>query len=364
MSLDKVKRAKMRVNNLQRLYKDAKRETEPFHNWWKAKQKEWAEERLDNPEKVEDRSEVESAEFQDRMKQYKELQKKDHQAGMNHFRGKDEVKFAEEGYNAAQVDSFGVTIERAALIKMIQEEVQSAKTQFEEAKKLREKIELQGKVLGALNWIPCVKGKIKEHIVLLEWIEQQRRGIATSCADNKNESGQGQPKEASSRVLRKRSTAEPSKLGKLPKANGCERKQSKKRSILSPVNPTKVSKAPGKSRISHPKISIPCDVSQVAEKMTTNPGIPKHKRKQASKVKDLVPPSLRPIHSSRVSKPGEIQPAELRIDDTKLSSAIGSHRLKKEDNLGMSLAASTDKKAMKSLAKSSPRRSSRRSKKS
>ena len=172
-----------------------------------------------------------------------------------------------------------------------------------------------------------------------------------------------QPKEASSRMLRKRFTAETSKLGKPPKANGRERKQSTKRSILSPVNPTKVSKAPGKSRISHQKMSIPCDILQTAEKTTNNSSIPKYRRKQVSKAKDTVPPSLRPIHSSRVSKPGKTQPAGLRIDGTRLSSATNSHRLKGEDNLGMLLAASTDMKASKPLAKSSPRRNTRRLKK-
>ena len=140
----------MRVDDLQRLYKDAKRETEPFHNWWEAKQKEWAEdeESLDSPEKPEDRRArrgIESPEFQDRMKQYKELQKKDHEAKMNHFRAREEVKFIEEGYNAAQLDNFGEMVDRAALIKVVQEEDRSAKTQFGEAKESREKIELQGK---------------------------------------------------------------------------------------------------------------------------------------------------------------------------------------------------------------------------
>ena len=164
-------------------------------------------------------------------------------------------------------------------------------------------------------------------------------------------------------MLRKRSTAEPSKPGKPPKANGRERKQSTKRLILRPVNPTKVFKVPGKSRISHQKMSIPRDVSPAIEKTTTDLSVPKHRRKQASKAKCSVPPSLRPIHSSRVSKPGKTQPAGLRIDDTKLSSAIGPHRLKGKEKMGMSLAASTDKKASKPSAKSSPRRSTRRSKK-
>ena len=59
------------MDNLQRLYENAKRKTESFHNWWNAKRKQWTEERLDNLEKAEDKSEVKSAEFQGRMEQYK-----------------------------------------------------------------------------------------------------------------------------------------------------------------------------------------------------------------------------------------------------------------------------------------------------
>ena len=352
---DEVERVKMPLDELQRLAEDARRDVMPYRIWVHAK--------LNDNRREEDITETESLEFKNQLKKRDELNPKAHEARRRRDRVKEEVDFAKETLNAAQLDDIGETIERDALIKVIREEVRSAKTQFEEAKESRENTELQGKVLGALNWVPCVKGKIKRHIVLLEWIEQQRREIATSCANTENKSGQSQLKKASPRVLRKRSAAEPLRLGKSPKANGRERKQPTKRSILSPVNPTKVSKVPGKGRISHQKMGIPRDISPAAEKTTTNSSILKHRRKQASKVKDSVPSSLRPIHSSRVSKLGRTQPAGLCIDDTKLLSAIGPHRLKGKDNLGMSLAASTDKKVSKSSAKSSPRRSTRRSKK-
>ena len=73
--------------------------------------------------------------------------------------------------------------------------------------------------------------------------------------------------------------------------------------------------------------------------------------------------SLRPIHSLRVSKPGKNQPNGLRTDKIKSLSAIGSHRLKREDGLGASLVGLMKKKVSEPLAKSSPGRSTRRLKK-
>ena len=89
-----------------------------------------AEKRLDDPKKAEDRSE--------------------------HVQGEKEADFAREGLNAAQSDDIRETIKEAALIKVVQIEVRSAKTQFEEVKELREKIELQGKSTGYARLdIPC-----------------------------------------------------------------------------------------------------------------------------------------------------------------------------------------------------------------
>ena len=92
------------------------------------------------------------------------------------------MESAEEGYNAARLNNFGETVERAILIKMAQEEVRSAQTQFEEEKESTEKIELKGKVISGLSSISYIKGKMKRHNVLLKWIEQQRRKIASGPA--------------------------------------------------------------------------------------------------------------------------------------------------------------------------------------
>lgn len=185
--LKEVESAQMRLDELQRLAEDAKCDVEPFNRWFQARQMEWDEFSEEGKRLV--RLEVESAEFKDRNKKHDELGKKAYKARFARFLAEEEVEFAEEGYNAARLDNFGETVERAVLIKMAQEEVRFAQTQFEEEKESTEKIELKGKVISGLSSISCIKGKMKRHGVLLEWIEQQRREIASGPADTEKEGG-------------------------------------------------------------------------------------------------------------------------------------------------------------------------------
>ena len=358
--LKEVESAQMRLDKLQGLAEDAKRDLEPFNEWLQTRHNEWDEFSEEGKRLV--KLEVESAEYQDRMKKLKELGKKEHEAGMTSFRTEEELEFAEEEYKAAQLDNFGEAIERAALIKVAQEEVRSAQTQFEEARESTEKVELKGKVISALSSIPFTRRKMERHNILLEWIEQQRREIASGCANIEKEDGQGRSKRASSRVLRNHPATEPSRPDKLPKANGRKQKQSRARSILSPVNLAKVSKAPSKRRSPHRKMSVPCDASQATRKTTTDFSAPELRSKQAFKVKDARPASLCPVHSSRVSKLGAKRPTRLRRGGTKLTPTTDIHRGTREDNLGTPLTPSTDRKPMQQSANASLRRSTRTTK--
>lgn len=362
--LKEVESTQLRVDELQHLAENAKRELEPFEIWLQARHNEWGEKRLEDPEEAERmiKLEAQSTEYQDQMKKLSELAKKEHGAGMTRFRAEEEVEFAEEGYKAARLDNLGETVERAALIKVAQEEVRSAQTQFEQARESTEKIELKGQVVSALSSIPLTRGKMKRHNILLEWIEQQRREIAGGRADIEKEGGQGQSKKASSRALRNRPVIEPSRLNKPPKANGRKRKQWTTRSILSPVDPAKVSKGHSKRRSPRRKMSVPCGASQAAGKTTTDPSTPESRSKQAFKVKDTIPASLCPIHSSRVSKPGKKGPSGLSRDGTKLPLTTGTHWPKRKYNLGLSSTPLTSRKAMQQPANASLRRSTRTSK--
>lgn len=101
--LEEVESAQMRLDNLQRLAKNAQSDLEPFNRWLQARHNEWEEKTLEVPEEAERmaRHEVESSEFQDQKKKRRELQKKEYEASKNRWRAKEEVEFAEEGYEAA-----------------------------------------------------------------------------------------------------------------------------------------------------------------------------------------------------------------------------------------------------------------------
>ncbi len=103
------------------------------------------------------------------------------------------MEFAEEGYDVARMDDFGATVERVALAKVIQGEARSAQIQFEGAREFAEKIKLERKVMNAPSSIPLARGKMERHDILLVWIEQQRRKIASGHATTVQE---GQTKRA------------------------------------------------------------------------------------------------------------------------------------------------------------------------
>lgn len=288
---------------------------------------------------------------------FREASKKWHDA---EIKAEQEVELAEEGLKAARSDDFEETVERAALIRMVQEEVQSAQTRLEQAIESTEKVKLKGKVLSALNWVPCAKSKSERHMILLEWIERQRREIASGCVDTEKEGSQAQVTRARLSTLRNYTATEASRPNGSLMGIGRERKQRVTRSIPSTIDPSKVSKAPRKKLISPlRKMSILNDASQPAEKATLDPSIPELRSKRASKVKDIMPTSLRPIHSSRVSKSVGKRSTELRGNDVKQTPTNDGRQSKREIRQSMSSAPSAGRKPMQQ----SVSRSSRMSKK-
>ena len=355
--------AQMRMDELQHLAEGAKRELEPHNRWFYERQLEWEKKRLDDPEEGErmTRLECDSAEHQDRMKKLAELGKKEHEAGMARFCAKEEVEFAEEVYDAARLDNFGETVKRSVLIQVAQREVKSAQTQVEEAKEPLEKIKLKGKVISALSSIPLTRRKIKRHEVLLEWIERQRQEIAGGRADLKKEGGQSQSK-VSSRVFRNYPATEASRLNKSPKMDVRQRKPSTARSILSPVDPAKVSKVYRKKRSSRRKLSVSCDPPQAAAQKTIDSTAPKPRSKRAFKVKDAMPASLRPIHSSGICKPSRKRLTGPHRGSTRFSPTAGISQRRRENKSGRLLTPSPGRKAMQQSSNASLRRSTRISK--
>lgn len=179
------------------------------------------------------------------------------------------------------------------LIKAAQEEVRSAQIQLEEETKSREKVELKGRVIGALGWIPAARRRMEQHQVLLEWIEQQRCEMASDCAStDKDNDDCGLSEQATSTALRNHSTTRAPGRNRPSKANGHKRKRSTDRSILNPINASKVTKAPSKRRGPRQKMKVPCNASRPADKATTDLGTPGSGDNKASTAKDSIHASV------------------------------------------------------------------------
>jgi hypothetical protein len=284
--------------------------------------------RLDKIPKPEDRAADVPAGWPDGegMKEWWEVEEKRREASKQRYEVESkayrEVKFAKEGLKAAESDDFGETIERAALIRLIQEELESARARLDESRKSEEKVKLRGAVLSALNGLANAKRKLAQHKILLEWIDRQLPLIATPTQDTENHGHPGQVKKARSKTLRNQSASKVYRPNGSSKALGHKGKRPTARSILSPFDPSRVSKAAGKKSVPRQKQSIPCDVPQSAEKATIHPSIPLSGSQWISKAKENMPTyahgrestSLRPMHSSRVSKrkaSGSMQSAKL-----------------------------------------------------
>ena len=175
------------------------------------------------------------------------------------------------------------------------------------------------------------------------------------------EGGQGQSRRAGSRVLRNHPAVEPPKLNRTPKANDRKRKQSTARSVLSPIDPAKVSKAPSKKRSFRRKMSARCDASQVTEKMITDSSTPESRTKQAFKAKDTVSASLHPIHLSRISKPDAKRSTRRHRSSINLTQT-SIHQRTKKNNSDTPPNSSTDRKVTRQSINASLRKSTRTTK--
>lgn len=372
--LKEAQSTQMRLEKLQQLAENAERDLEPYDEWWRAKQIEWWEEGkrqkpgtgpCDNPgETVEtaEGAELLRKEFNDKVKVRGEYQKKAYEASHQVFLAKDDLKFAENALKVARSDEFGETVEKVTLIETVRKEVESAQKRVDEEKEATEKLELRGKVLSALSWVPSARKKLERHKILLEWIELQRREIAARCANTEKEGNQGQVKRVRARVLRNHTANEASRPNRSSKASGRKGKQSTARSILSPIDPSNVSKEPRQKRSLRRRImNVSDDTSHAAEKATIDLDIPDPRSKRTSKSKYVTPASLRPIHSSRISKSGGNRRTGLRSNGTKLFSKADGRQKTRGKTPGMLSTPSAGRKAMEQSvsANASLRRSTR-----
>lgn len=115
------------------------------------------------------------------------------------------------------------------MIKLIQKEVECAQKELAEAEKAAEKVDLRGKMIGALHDLRLGIRSLEQDKILCEWVEQQRQVLASK----EQLDGLG-------------NQAEPG----IPRLNGLlesrvgvrKGKKSTSRPVLSQVDPAKVSK--------------------------------------------------------------------------------------------------------------------------
>lgn len=130
-----------------------------------------------------------SAEFQKQFDKTMELEKRASKADFARFRAEEDVKFAQELLEAAQLEDLARIVERAALISRTEKEVRIAEFHVEEEKESTKMLGLKRRVLDDLRSIPNLKGKMKRQNFLLDWVERQRRELVRDSANTGQRSG-------------------------------------------------------------------------------------------------------------------------------------------------------------------------------
>ncbi|KAL8904663.1 MAG: hypothetical protein Q9207_003112 [Kuettlingeria erythrocarpa] len=241
-----VEPQRTRLDELRHLADEAKRDVEPYDQWMNATHGAWAEKGWDEDTEEGRRLvelEANSAEYRTRFDKRKELHHRAYEAQGAHWRTGKELEFAEELLEAARTEDLPLTVERAALIKRIEKEVRFAEFHVEEEKESTKVLDLKRRVLSDLHSVQSVKRQIKRRSVLLDWIERQRRELAGDSASTGGGSGPRRSTGVSSGANRSPRATEASNVDHPVKKRARPQKPLMAKSILSPVDPAKVSKA-------------------------------------------------------------------------------------------------------------------------
>ncbi|KAL9028026.1 MAG: hypothetical protein Q9180_007237, partial [Flavoplaca navasiana] len=268
-----VKLQRTRLDRLQDLADETRRDVKPYNQWWDAKRTEWEEKGWDGFTEEGHRLielETSSAEFRARFDKMMELDQRAGKARRAHFTAGREVEFAEELLEAARTEDLGQTVERAALIRRTQKEMRFAEFHVEEEQESLKVLDLKRRVLDDLHSIQSVKGKMKRHSVLLDWVERQRQELAGNSANTGERSGPRRSIRVSSRAHLSPCTTEASSVDHPAKKRARPQKPSTAKSILSPVYPAKVTKTTKHKGKGRRRTNVPRDTSQAAEKMNVD----------------------------------------------------------------------------------------------
>ena len=326
------------VDELQRVADKARRDVKPYEQWLKAKESElratdsehrWSDE-------VQRLFELEARTMEYRAKAHKrdELRKRAVEARSAHFCAEKELELAKELLEAARTEDLAPNVERAALIRRTQKEVRFAEFHVEEEKESRRVLNLKWGVLDNLYSISKLKGMMKRHNILLDWVEQQRRELIGNDANAEGESGSRRSKRVGSRAHPSLRAINASGVDHAAKKRIRPQKPLRAKSILDPVDPAKVTKTPKQKRKGRRRTSVSRDTARAAEKTNVDFNTAEPKSDEAVPVKDGM---RRSVHSSRVSKPAPKRPIRRQKDTTRLSPTRDRHRQTEEEPLHMSI---------------------------
>ena len=120
------------------------------------------------------------------------------------------------------------------------------------------------------------------------------------------------------------------------RTNCAHQQKTTTKSILDPVDPTKVSKTPKQSRKGRRRTSVPHEVSPPVEKTNADFNIAEPESDAAVLVKDGMAVRLRHVRSSRISKPASKRPIGRQKDTTGLSATKDRHRRTGKDPVDVS----------------------------
>ena len=333
-----------RMDELKRLADEAKQNLELYEQWLKAKEREiratdregyWTDE-------VQRLFEVQArtVEYREKAQKRDKLKKRALEAGLAYhgdYGAKREVEIAEEALKAARTEDLAPTVERVALIRRTQKEVQFAEFHVEEEKESTRMLDLKWGVQDELYNIPKLREDMKELKVLLDWIEGQRRELSASTGQK---SGPKRSTRVSPRAHPDSRVTETSVIDRPAKKRAPPRKRSKAKSILDPMNPAKIFKNPKKKRKNRRMTSVPHDIPQAVDQMNVDFNITEPKCDVAAPVKDGMRTRLRPIRSSRISKPASKRSIGQQRDTKRLSPIRDGHRRTGKDPVDVSTLSS------------------------
>lgn len=325
-------------DKLQCLVDKATRDMEQYDQWWEAKNKEWKKRGWDGWTDEGHRLielETSSVGYRTKFDKMQELHKRFGEANTARNRAELELEFAEEVLEAARTEDLAPTVERAALIRRTQKEVRFAEFHVEEEKESRRVLNLKWGVLDELYSIPKLKGEMKRHNILLDWIEQQRRELVGDGANVEREIGPRWLTGVSSKAYPSLCATKAPSVNHPAQICAPPRKPSTTKSILDPVDPAKVTETLKQKRKGLQRTNVSRSILRAAEKMNSDSNTVEPQSDAAVPVEDGIRARLRSVRSSRVSKPTTKRPIGRQRDATRLSPPRDRHRRTGNDPLDM-----------------------------